>query len=127
MKNTNVYAAFRIILAILMFKHGITKWEGLGAEEIRFPAVLFFSAGVSLFLAAFTETVCAIAVAFGLFTRINAMLMATTMFVAGFLFHSPSEDFAASELAIVYFLCFTLISFIGGGKISLDKIMRKKD
>ena len=129
MKNYTIYTLFRIILALLMFKqHGIGKWAGLGAEEIQFPAVLFFSAGFSLFLAAVTETICALAVAIGLFTRINAILVAITMFVAGFIYHSPfAGDFKEAESAIIYFICFTFIAFIGGGKFSLDKKINKKN
>jgi putative oxidoreductase len=89
-----------------------------------------------------TELVGGFLIAFGLFTRAAAGFAAFTMFVAAFLRHrlfqqtlafagvSPVseqvlESWGNPERAAVYLLIFLALVLTGGGRYSLDRLLRK--
>jgi putative oxidoreductase len=132
----------------LAFAHGWSKVSSLiageggpfiaGVERLGFPLPILFA-----WLAALAELVGGFAIAFGLLTRIAALFAAFTMFVASFLQHHlaehvliffglmtpPPEDVVESwrnpERAAVYLLIFLALVFTGGGRFSLDRLIRK--
>ena len=104
MKNSNVYAVFPIIVVIFMFMRGFKKWE-----VRKFSRILLIN--VYLFLV--------------MFIAINAGLIVVTMFVIG-LCHNLLKNPFLLELVMMYFICFTLITFVGRGEFSLDKFLKRK-
>jgi putative oxidoreductase len=68
-------------------------------------------------------------VAFGLFTRIAALISSGTMAVAYFMAHAPHGFFPIAnggEKAVLYCFVFFFIMFYGPGRWSLDAIFCKK-
>lgn len=113
---------FRICFGMLMILfHG---WEKLMTAERQFhtfPDLIGISSELSYILVVWFENFGAILIVFGLFTRINALGLAFTMFVAFSLFHDmqftgPSSGQSAFAFGFAYLLLF----FSGGGKYSMD-------
>jgi putative oxidoreductase len=97
---------------IAYLQHG-TPWKL--AEEVagmHFPAPV-----ASAFMATIIQFVCALLLAAGLFTRINAALLTTTLSVAILQNVLADRD---PQLAILYVLVMASVAFLGGGKFSLD-------
>jgi len=68
-------------------------------------------------------------VAFGLFTRIAALISSGTMAVAYFMAHAPKSFFPivnGGEKAVLYCFVFFFIFFYGPGRWSLDAIFCRK-
>ena len=89
------------------------------------------------------ELVGGFAVTFGLFTRLSALFAGFTVFVAAFFRHrllqhilvffglmSVPDDVVESwgnpERAALYFLVFAALVFLGGGRFSLDSLIRNR-
>ncbi len=97
------------------------KWDWLGMTFAKyFFGVLDFAAPAFGFIAAFSESICAILVLFGLFARPAAMMVAATMFVAA-MHHITTTG--SPESAWVYFSVFLAIACAGPGKYSLDSLI----
>jgi len=116
----------RVFIGLAMLTHGWGKMfggldgfaQGLAGMGIPLPAV-------SAFLAAFAESFGAILLAIGLLTRPAAFLIAVTMAVAALVAHG-GEGFAAQEMAWLYFFPALLFFLKGGGKWSIDALIRPK-
>ena len=131
----------------LAFAHGWPKVSAFiageggpfieGVARLGFPLPILFA-----WLAALAELVGGFAIALGLLTRISAIFAAITMFVASFVRHhllqhtliffglmSAPEDVVQSwgnpERAATYLLVFIALIFTGGGRFSLDRMVRK--
>ena len=115
----------RVIFAFLLATHGFQKLQGFEAMAGQFPDPLGLGSEISLALAIFGELVCAIAVIFGLLTRLALIPMAFTMFIAFFVAHGGSTA-NGGELALVYLLIYVLLFFAGSGKYSIDGVLAKK-
>lgn len=104
----------------LAFAHGYNKVFGdstkfvQGIEKMGFPAPEFFAT-----MAGFSEFFGGLLLAVGLGTRTSSVLIAGTMFVAGFIRHA-SDPFKSRELAILYLCVALLYFFVGPGRYSLD-------
>ena len=104
----------------LMLTHGFPKLLRLfGEEEITFADPLGLGMGTTLALAVFAEFICAILIILGLGTRLAAIPLMITMFVAAFIIHAQ-DPFQRKELALIYLLIFTVLLITGAGKHSLD-------
>ncbi len=110
--------------------------EGVGRLGFPMPGLFAWAAGLAEFAGG-------LFVAFGLFTRVAASFSAFTMLVAGFLRHKfhlhllvwlglcqaseeTIEGWRDPEKALVYFLIFVALTLMGPGRLSLDRIVRKK-
>ena len=93
------------------------KWNGLGEAVTKYLIGIDFLNPIFGFLAAFAESVGAILVLGGLFTKPAAILVCGTMFFAA-LYHITGTG--NPELALIYFSIFATISAAGPGKYSLD-------
>ena len=126
---TNIDVALliaRIGVAALMLTHGLPKLQTLlSADPVQFPSVFGLSATVSLALTVFTEVICSVLLLIGLGTRLFAIPLIITMLVAAFYIHG-ADPFAKKELAIMYLLPYLVLFFAGGGKYSLDHLLRQK-
>ena len=107
----------------MVFNHGwgkITagpeKWDRIGHALTDIIGFEFLSTFFG-FMAAFSESVCALLIVFGLFTRPASILLMFTMFVASM---NHVIDGEIPELAIMYFAVTLVLILIGPGKFSLD-------
>jgi len=114
-------AFLRIGISLLMITHGFGKFQTLIAGgDIQF--VNFFGLGTSfsMFLAVIGELIAPLCIALGFYTRWAALIAAFTMGVAAFYIHA-ADALSDKELALLYFIGFASIFFLGGGKYSLNK------
>lgn len=120
------YLILRIFPAYFMFiNHGwgkITspeKWNWLGSTLTKyFFGIIDFANPIFGFFAAVSESICAVLILVGLFTRYAALLASITMFVAA-MHHLTTTG--SPESALIYFSIFTAVLCLGPGKYSLDQ------
>ncbi len=111
---------------IMLVEHGWGKLDKLlGGGSIRFADPLGIGEKPSLILAAGAETLCAAMLILGLFTRLNAIPLAFTMIVAGFVVHA-SDPLEKKELSLIYLAATLLIFLTGPGRISLQTLIAGK-
>jgi putative oxidoreductase len=119
-----VYCIMRLVVGLLFASHGGQKLlnfppGGHGAAE---PL-----AGLML-VGAWIELVGGFLVAFGLFTRVAALICCGEMAVAYFMFHAKGGTFPIQnhgEPAVVYCFVFLFICFYGAGALSLDALISR--
>ena len=120
----------RIISGLMMvYNHGWSKitadpekWNRLGHALTDIIGLEFLSTFFG-FMAAFSESVCALLIIIGLFTRPASILLLFTMFVASLNHIMDSE---MPELAIMYCLSSLVLILSGTGKFSLDHVFQTK-
>jgi len=108
----------------LFFNHGLDKllagpekWTGLGAAGMGSLGISFGHVFFG-FLAAFSESICAILVLVGLMTRPASIFIIMTMGVAG-MFHINRGE--SPESAFLYLIIYGAIFLTGPGPYSLDR------
>lgn len=110
----------------LMLTHGTPKLLKLfGGEEIVFADPMGIGMGITLALTVFAEFICSILVILGLGTRLVVIPLMITMFTAAFIIHA-ADPFPRKEMALLYFLIFTVLLFTGAGKHALDYYWLKR-
>ena len=124
------YALMRVVIGYILFMHGWQKFKtgitgvaGFMSKSGLMPGELF--AGAAIFL----ETVGALCIIVGLFTRFFAAALAIEMLIALLLVHLP-KGYAASGGGYEYVLligavCF-LIAIRGGGPYSVDRMIGRE-
>ena len=103
---------------------GPDKWSGLGQTGLMSLGINSFHAFFG-FMAAFSESICAILVIIGLLTRPAAALITITMLV-GANFHISSGR-GNPEMALLYGIIFLSIGLLNPGKYSLDQLIFNRD
>ncbi len=113
----------RITFASLMIVlHGWNKLMTAQEQFHTFPDLIGISSEASYILVTWFETFGAVLIILGLYTRINALGLAFTMFVAFFLWHDMRFSGSnAGEMAFAYGFAYLLLFFTGAGKYSLDR------
>ncbi len=120
------YLFVRVAVALIMlFAHGYGKLVNFSNIAGQFPDPLGLGSHLSLALTTGAEFFGAIFLALGLFSRYVAFSLLFTMLVAAFIVHWP-DPFKGKELAILYALPFLLFTLAGGGKYSLDNLLKSK-
>lgn len=121
-------SVLRIIAGFTFSLHGVQKlfgaFGGVGGQggTAAFGS-LVWTAGV-------LECFGGLLILLGLFTRPVAFLLCGEMAVAYFRAHAPREfwpNLNGGELAVLYCFIFLYLSIAGGGAISLDRLIRKKN
>jgi putative oxidoreductase len=129
----------RLTAGLIFLPHGWSKIAGQGGAA-AFAADMAASYHVPLFLgyvAAWAEVAGAILLILGLLTRLDALLLAGTMFVATFIVQLPDALFEVQPGAIKLFvavrgietplamlaICLAM-ALIGPGRISLDALLK---
>lgn len=115
-------AILRISFGGLMLVHGIPKLQGFSEMKDGFPDPLGMGSQLSLISAIGAEVGCAVLLIAGLVTRVAAIPLAFTMFVAFYFVHGD-DPWKAKELAVVYMAAYVAIAFIGPGAFSLDHLI----
>jgi putative oxidoreductase len=129
----------RVVAALIFLPHGWSKIAGEGGSA-AFAAGIAETYGIPTFLghlAAYAELVGAILLLVGLLTRLDALLLAVTMFVAAFVVQLPDALFEVPPNAIrafvilrgietplaMFAICCSLV-LTGAGRLSLDHALR---
>ena len=116
-----VYALTRLVGGLLFTCHGAQKLFGLlGGERANDPLMIF--GGVIEFFGG-------LLMALGLATRVAAFLASGMMAVAYFKAHAPRGFWPIQnkgELAVAYCFLFLLIATLGGGRYSIDALIRAR-
>lgn len=104
--------------------HGLVKVQNPGiainsARSLNFPVHELFG-----WAAILSEFLGGILLALGLLTRPAALFIAGTMCVAAFMVHG-NDGFKTQELALVYLSVMILFLCTGGGRFSVDSLIRK--
>ncbi|MBS1271437.1 MAG: putative oxidoreductase CatD [Candidatus Marinimicrobia bacterium] len=117
----------RVLTGLGIMTHGYRKIflgnmvrfiESIGNMGFPFPA--FFG-----WVAALSEFVGGWMLVFGLGTRIAAVFLVGTMFVAAFIRHGD-DPFSGKEKALTYLTLAGAAGILGGGKYSLDFLIKQK-
>jgi len=115
----------RIAVMAFMLTHGYPKLlKLLAGGEIKFGDPIGLGAGVTLFLAVFSEFFCSIFIGIGLGTRLAAIPLIATMSVASFISHA-GDAFGSKEKALMYLVIYIVIFLIGSRKYSVDRLIGK--
>ncbi|MCF7837933.1 MAG: DoxX family protein [Candidatus Marinimicrobia bacterium] len=115
----------RVYTGAAMMTHGWGKlFGGLDQFTGYVESLGLPMPGVLAFLAAFTESFGALFLLLGVKTRIWAALLGVTMFVAVFVAHA-NDPFATRELAVLYLAVSLFFVFKGGGRYSVDWLVKR--
>lgn len=110
----------RAMVGIMMLLgHGWPKLANFSGKMANFPDPLGISSTVSLTLAVGAEFFCSILLILGLATRLAAIPLSITMFVAAFVVHA-GDGWSHMEPALLYMVVFLAILFAGPGGWSID-------
>lgn len=114
----------RVLIGLGIMTHGYPKIFGGKMEgftnltaDLGFPIPGFFA-----WLAALTELVGGLLIAIGAGSRIIALLLFGTMFVAAFMQHG-GDPFNEREMALLYMTFAGTLIFTGPGKYSVDSMI----
>lgn len=118
-----VLGLFRFVVGLLFAAHGAAALFGIfGGEPV--------AVGVwPSWYAAVLQLGCGLLVAFGLGTRITALLASGSMAYAYFVVHQPDGLLPLQnhgEPAAMFCWAFLLLAFIGPGALALDSLLRKR-
>ena len=115
-----LYGVMRVILGFLLLCHGLQKLFGMfGGHRVHILSLLG-AAGI-------IETIGGVLIAVGLFTSFTAFICSGRMAFAYFLGHFPRGGLPihnGGELAVVYCFVFLYMASRGGGRWSLDALLR---
>ena len=101
---------------------GLSRWNWLGGVLTDIIGYKIFPIFFG-FMAALSESIFALFIVLGLFTRISSFLLGFTMLVAT-LYHFIDYEFP--EVAILYLIFCVLMLVAGPGKYSADSLYLKK-
>src|SRR5450432_512058 len=116
------YCLMRLIVGLLFACHG-------GQKILGFPPGGHGAEGGLMVFGAWVELVCGFLIAFGLLTRVAALIASGEMAVAYFMAHFSADKFFPiqnhGESAVVYCFVFVFILFHGPGAWSIDALIGK--
>ncbi len=117
----------RVGLGSMMILHGIAKCKIIASGKAsEWVDPLGIGSVPSLYLATLAEFFCSALLILGLFPRMSSFILAFTMFVAGFIF-LKGATWNERELAIVFFVGFLCIIFLGGGDYCVSNVIFKEN
>ncbi len=121
---------FRVILVIGFFNPAIMKIGNVSGIAEWFGSMNYPLPMISAILATVTEVLGVVLLALGLGTRLIAVPLMFVMLVAIFTVHL-SNGFAAGdngyEIPLYYFLMLFALMVNGGGRLSMDYLLFKKN
>lgn len=115
----------RVGIGLMMLVHGVQKVQGFSAMSEAFPDPIGLGSQLSLILAIGAEVGASLLLIVGLGTRLAAVPLAFTMFVALFIVHAE-DGWRVKELAAVYLLVYVSLMLTGPGRFSLDHLWSSK-
>ena len=125
-KNSFDIAALVLRLAGggLMLTHGIPKLMKVLGGDLSFGDPIGIGAAPSLLLTVFAEVICAFLVLIGFKTKWASVPLLITMLVAALIVHG-ADPLGKKELALLYFAIYLVLFAIGGGKFSVDRLVKR--
>lgn len=109
----------------MLFGHGWGKLVGFGEVSDRFPDPIGVGSTPRLALAFFAEVLCALLIMVDLGTRFAAVPLMATMLVAAFIVHGD-DPWGKKELALLCAIPFLTSICTGGGRYSVDAVIRHR-
>lgn len=116
--------ALRIFFGVLFFLHGLDKMTNFNDLSLDYPSVMGLGSYTTLMLSIFTEFCCSLFLIAGLITRIITIPMIIAMGVAFFDIHDAILP--EGELALIYFITFIILFFVGPGRYSVDFLIDRR-
>ena len=116
--------ALRIFFGVLFFIHGLDKMTNFNDLSLDYPSVMGLGSYTTLMLSIFTEFCCSLFLIAGLITRIITIPMIIAMGVAFFDIHDAMLP--EGELALIYFITFIILFFVGPGRYSVDFLIDRR-
>ena len=121
----------RISTGTLMFYlHGLGKitsgynrWERLGKTITDIIGIDSMAIPLGL-MASISESILAIFILIGFYTRTSTFFLGFTMIVA-FSKHLLSEGLKSGEMALLYLILCIIIFLLGPGRYSIDQIIKR--
>jgi len=116
-----VLSILRIVAALLFLEHGLSKVFGFPAAGPPLHGLLI--------LAALLETVGALFLLVGAYTRVVAFVLSGEMAFAYFMAPEPRSFFPlvnGGDAAILFCFVFLYLAFAGGGPWSIDRFALKQ-
>lgn len=110
---------------MMLFVHGMAKLLAFPELSQSFPDPLGIGSTFSLVLILCAEVGCSVLLLLGLMTRLATLPLLFGMLMAFFVIHG-ADPFAARELPLLYIGMYVVLLWTGGGKYSLDEIIRQK-
>ena len=117
----------RVVIGITMLLfHGLPKLMG-GAATWQKIGQSMGNLGINIFpafwglSAAIVESLCALFIILGLWTRPNSILLALTMLVATISHLAAGDGYSVASHAIELMAVFVALFLMGPGKFSIDK------
>lgn len=111
----------RIFFGVLFFTHGLDKLMNFNELSYAYPDVLGFGSYMTLMVTIFCEFCCSLFLIAGLLVRIMTIPMIIAMGVAFFDVHDAMMP--EGELALIYFIMFMILFFVGPGRYSVDYLI----
>lgn len=104
---------------LMISLHGWPKLKDFSEIKTDFPELIGLSSETGLILAVFAEIFCSILLSLGILTRIVAIPLLITMFVAAFIFNAE-QVFIVKEKGVLFMMVFLFFIIVGAGKFSVD-------
>ena len=115
----------RVVFGLLVLsKYGYTKMVKFSDLQSSFYNFMGLGSRLSLLLVIFAETICALFIVLGLFTRLAVIPLIIVMLVVVF-GHDAGKPIQESELALLYLGAFVTLLLCGPGRISIDGMINK--
>ena len=112
----------RLVVGILIMNHGYDKLIHFGDKHNTFMNFLGIGSTLSLALVIFAEFFCGLFVILGLFTRLSVIPIIIVLAVAVFKAHHGAV-FGDGQPAALYLTAFTVLLFVGPGRVSVDSMI----
>lgn len=111
----------RAFFGILFFTHGLDKMMNFNELVQNYPSIMGLGSYMTLMITIFCEFCCSLFLIAGLLVRIMTVPMIIAMGVAFFDVHDAMMP--EGELALIYFIMFIILFFVGPGRFSVDYII----
>jgi putative oxidoreductase len=112
----------RLVFGILIMNHGYDKLIHFGDKHNTFMSFLGIGSTLSFALVIFAEFFCGLFVILGLFTRFSVIPIIIVLAVAVFKAHHGAI-FGDGQPAALYLTAFTVLLFVGPGRVSVDSMI----
>lgn len=105
----------------MLIQHGWPKLANFTDRMDSFADPIGLGTTLSLALIVLAETLCALLVTLGLWTRISTVPLMIGMGVAAFVVHG-TDPFGDKEMSLAYFAMYACIFLAGSGRYALDRV-----